>query len=72
MARILLVEDDPDTGPLLLHILLHSVHAAESCTGAMASLDAGTRYDLVIPTVASAIELGSWSPIERRHSVAGR
>jgi len=51
MAHILLVEDDPEIGPLLEHILLgagYSVDATASCAGAMALLESGAAYDLVL------------------------
>jgi DNA-binding response OmpR family regulator len=51
MAHILLVEDDPEIGPLLQHILLaagHTVDAAASCAGALALLHSGAVYDLVL------------------------
>ena len=51
MAHILLVEDDPEIGPLLQHILLgagYSVDTAASCAGALALLHSGASYDLVL------------------------
>jgi DNA-binding response OmpR family regulator len=53
VARILLVEDDPDVRPLLEHILLengYQVTAAESVASATALL-AAQPYDLVIRDV---------------------
>lgn len=53
MARILLVEDDPDVRPLLGHILLaegYHVTTAESVKGAL-SLLGSQPYDLVIADV---------------------
>lgn len=50
MATILLVEDDPDVGPLMLHVLFgagHRVHATSSAVEALRLLDAVT-YDLVV------------------------
>jgi DNA-binding response OmpR family regulator len=53
MARILLVEDDPDVRPLLEHILVSSgfaVTAVESVSGAI-SLISSQPYDLVVTDV---------------------
>lgn len=50
MAKILLVEDDPDVGPLMFHVLFgagHSVHGSAWAAEAMRLLDA-VRYDLVV------------------------
>ncbi|HZB90149.1 MAG TPA: response regulator [Stellaceae bacterium] len=53
MARILLVEDDPDVRPLLEHILLRNdfqVTTIESVAGAI-SLLSSQPYDLVVTDV---------------------
>ena len=51
--RILLVEDDPDVGPLLEHVLLSAgfkVHMTSSLTEAQELLDSRT-YDIVLADV---------------------
>ncbi len=50
VATILLVEDDPNVGPLLLHVLYgagHRVHGTSSAAEALRLMDA-VRYDLVL------------------------
>ncbi len=56
MARILLVEDDPDVKPLLEHLLLsegYQVATADSVTVAVSLLEA-QPFDLVSPAASSA------------------
>jgi DNA-binding NtrC family response regulator len=50
VARILLVEDDPDVRPLLEHILMGAGHRVVSATGVQESLGliAADGYELVV------------------------